>query len=134
MAPNNSFKPKPALRVRLVQALETMSRHNLIPKLCALALLTPFVYYWVYARWPHPWEGNFGERIDWDTIMFQVVPSIAIFTNLILGLHRSVRMKDYVWTAAMLLLFPLGFWYTLFTNRGLGSNNSFKPKPLRGST
>ena len=30
-------------------------------------------------------------------------------------------------------VFPLAYIYTLFLDRGEGPNNSFKPRPLRGS-
>jgi hypothetical protein len=108
-----------------------MSKRNLIPKLSVALLIAPFVYYWAHARWPRLHVDNLGDNVDWNIVMFQLAPAISIFANLIVGVHRSVVAKDYVWTLAMVLLFPLSFWYTFFVDRGAGPAASQRQAPER---
>ena len=74
-----------------------------------------------------------GERIDPTVFAIQVVLPLALFSVFFLGIWRACKASDYLWLVVQLLFFPSAYYYTLFINRGPGSNNSFKPKPLRGS-
>ena len=106
---------------------------NLIPKVTLGLLLFAVAYVLVRTAQVGPWPDDFGDKIDWDVVFIQVLPSASFTVNFLLALRRSLKGEDYAWTIAIVVLCPLSLWYTLLVNKGLGANNSFKPNPLRGS-
>ena len=59
---------------------------------------------------------------------------LATFATMFVAVRRAYHARRWLWLIGVLLAWPLSFLYTLAINsNGEGSNNSSKPKPLRGS-
>lgn len=110
-----------------------MNYRNLIPKLTVALVGFAVAYVVVRTTQVRPWTDDFGDRIDWDVVVVQFLPTVSFMANLVLAVYRSVKSRDYAWTVVVLVLFPLGLWYTLFVNNGADSHSPSKPKSLRGS-
>ena len=95
-----------------------MTRRNLIPKISVAGLLSSIAYFLFFARYARLTTYDIGDSIDWNVVMFQIVPSASIALNLLVGIVRSSNDRDYGWLVGMLLLFPFSFVYTLFVNPG----------------
>jgi hypothetical protein len=114
-----------------------MKHRNLIPKICVAALV-PAVLYFIaifgtqalYSTALGDWA--FGPGIVTTSIIWQVLPGLAVVCNILVAIHRAAARKDHVWLIASCVLWPMSFWYTLVETRA-DANNSFKPNPLRGS-
>ncbi len=110
-----------------------MFRRNVLPKISLVIVLLIVAYFLLFMTMARIPPVTYGNEIDWEFVAISVVLPVAFFATVALGVWRAFTAKDYVWLALQLALFPLAFVYTLFVNTGMGANNSFKPKPLRGS-
>jgi len=95
-----------------------MTQHNLLPKISVAGLLSSFAYFLFFARYARLVTYDTGDTMDWNVVMFQIVPSASIALNLLVGVVRSSNDRDYGWLVGMLLLFPFSFVYTFFVNPG----------------
>jgi hypothetical protein len=73
---------------------------------------------------------------DWVAYLAGLLAGpLAVVLHLALNTHFQLTWQNYVERQAwMHLIFGLlGLWFSVNYRRRLGPNNSFKPKPLRGS-
>jgi hypothetical protein len=111
-----------------------MKRRNVVPKLSLLLVVAafPFTIFIVGpASLAH--DGAPGDHVDLLAVMIQLVIPMLFLPAWLVGICRAYKSSDYQWLISQVILFPSAYIYTLFVNRGYSANNSFNPKPLRGS-
>jgi len=106
---------------------------NLVPKISVTLVVLIVLYIVLFAMQPRLAPPTYGDSIDFDMAMIGVALPLSFFPAFMIGLWRAARARDYRWLALQIMFFPSSYIYTLLINKGEGANNSFKPKPLRGS-
>jgi hypothetical protein len=111
-----------------------MQRRNLVPTLSLLLVAAAFLFT-AFIVGPASVAHNDapGDHVDPLAVMIQLVIPILFLPAWLVGMYRAYKSSNYPWLVSQVILFPSAYIYTLFVNRGSSANNSFKPKPLRGS-
>ena len=111
-----------------------MQLRNPVPKISLLILVAAPLYLLLISGQDRMSDGGLsGDEMYLAEMIFSLLPALSIGATLGLGLLRAYKARRWGWFWIQVFVFPLAYIYTLFLDRGEGPNNSFKPRPLRGS-